>query len=188
MEGDVMRRVTAVLMLVGSLVLGLTVVAGGARAQDATPPAGSVPMAGHPVVGTWIVTDPQGSPSVTSFTADGVVTDVEADGGGALGAWEPTGADTVAFTMILVVSSPEFTATVQINGTLTIDASGDTGSGDYSYTAVLPNGTVAESGTGTVTIARMPIQPLDAAGTPIASFPAWNPNAGEGTPEATPES
>ena len=113
---------------------------------------------------------------------------VETDGGTGLGSWQPTGERTAAFTMVIMIADPQFSATVQINVTVAIDASGDAGTADYSYTVVLPNGSVADSGKGAVTITRMPVQPLDAAGTPMAEFPTWNPNQGEGgaTPEATP--
>src|SRR6188472_2693446 len=56
----------------------------------------------HSIVGTWIVNDlgPEGSPSLTSFTSDGVVIDIEAEGGDGLGVWQPTGERTAAFTMV----------------------------------------------------------------------------------------
>lgn len=181
-----MRRGSVLLALVASLLLGLAFVVSGARAQDSTPTASAGAMAGHPIVGTWMVTDPSGSPSVTSFTADGVVTDIEADGGAALGTWVATGDRTAAFTMILIVASPEFSASIQINVEVTIDETGNAGTGRYTYTAVLPDGTVAESGEGTVTVTRLGVQGLDSKGTPIAGYPTWNPNEGNGTPEATP--
>ena len=89
--------------------------------------------------------------------------------------------------MVIVIAAPEFSATIQINATAEVDETGNSGTVDYSYTAVLPDGSVADSGTGSVTISRLPIQGLDAEGTPIPNFPTWNPNQeGEGTPEATP--
>lgn len=180
-----MARRSVLRALLAGLLLGLAAVAGAARAQDGTPAAEA--LAGHPILGTWLVTDPNGSPSVTSFTADGVVVDVEADGGTALGTWRPTGDRTAAFTMLLLVSDADFAASVQINVTVEIDATGDAGTGDYSYTAVLADGTVVDAGTGSVTVVRMPVQGLDAVGTPMAGFPTWTPNQDEnGPPAATP--
>ncbi|HKG24105.1 MAG TPA: hypothetical protein VKB09_00575 [Thermomicrobiales bacterium] len=151
----------------------------GTAAQDGTPGAAEVSMEGHPILGTWIVDDPNGSPSLTSFTADGVVIDVETSGGTALGAWRPTGDRTAELTMVIVIAAPEFSATIQIKATAEVDETGNSGTADYSYTAVLPD--------GSVTITRLPIQGLHAEGTPISNFPTWNPNQeGEGTPEATP--
>ena len=187
-----MRRVSTMIALSIMLLLGLAAIADSTRAQDATPQAGIIPEPIHPIVGTWIVNDlgPEGSPSLASFTSDGVVTDIEAEGGVGLGVWQPTGERTAAFTMVIPFADEEFYATIQINVSVSIDASGDSGTADYSYTAVLADGTVADSGMGSVTITRMPVQPLDAVGTPMAAFPVWNPSSGEGSenPEATPSS
>lgn len=187
-----MRRVSTIIALSVTLLLGFVAIAGSTRAQEATPLAGVIPEPIHPIVGTWIVTDlgPETSPSVTSFTSDGVVIDVEADGGVGLGVWQPTGERTAAFTMIVPLAFEDFYATIQINVTVSIDASGDSGIAEYTYTAVLADGTVGDAGTGSVAITRMPVQPLDAAGTPMAAFPVWNPSSGEGgeNPEATPSS
>ncbi len=178
-----MRRALVIATLVGSMLLGLFVVGGGVRAQ------GTTPMAGHPLIGTWIVTDPTGSPSVISFTADGTVTEIQADGGIGLGTWMATGANTAAFTFVILLSGPDFTASVQINVSVTIDASGNSGAAPYSLTVVLPDGTVVASDTGAVTVVRMPVQPLSAAGMPMAGYPTWNPDQnGGGTPVATPAS
>jgi hypothetical protein len=179
-----MRRISVLAVLIVALV-GLVAFgrSPGTGAQDGTPTAG---MAGHPLVGTWIVNDPTGSPSLTAFTADGVVTDVETEGGAGLGSWKPTGERTAAFTLVIVIADPQFSATIQINATVEIDATGNSGTADYTYTAVLPDGTVAESGSGSVTIARLPVQGLDAKGTPIAGFPTWNPNQDQGGAEASP--
>ena len=176
-----MRRSLIVLSLIGSLLLGIAVFGGAVRAQDSTP------LAGHPLIGTWIVTDPTGAPSIISFTADGTVTDIEADGGTGLGTWTATGANTAAFTFVILDATPEFTASIQINVTVTIDASGNSGTAPYSITGVMPDGSVVFSGTGSVTVARLPVQPLSAAGTPMAGFPAWNPAQANGgaTPVAT---
>ncbi len=187
-----MRRVSTMIALTVALLLHFVAIAGHSRAQDATPQAGIIPEPIHPIVGTWIVNDlgPGASPSLTSFTSEGIVTDVEADGGVGLGVWQPTGERTAALTMVVPLTDGEFYATVQINVTVSIDASGDSGTADYTYTAVQSDGTVGESGTGSVTITRMSVQPLDAAGTPMAAFPVWSPSSGGGgeNPEATPGS
>ena len=184
-----MRRVTALIALFVTLMLGFMTLVGSSRAQEATPQAGIILEPVHPIVGTWIVTSPDGAPELTSFTSDGVVTDIEADGTVGLGVWQPTGERTASFTMVLIVASEDFNATIQINVEVSIDASGNNGTADFTYTAVLPDGSVADSGEGQVTISRLMVQPLDAKGTPIPNLPTWNPGAEEGgTPEATPSS
>jgi hypothetical protein len=54
-----------------------------AGAQNATPGAG----ASNPIVGAWIVNDPNGTPAIAAFTADGVMVDTETSGGAGIGAW-----------------------------------------------------------------------------------------------------
>jgi hypothetical protein len=164
-------------VLVGLIALGR---ASGSSAQDGTPPAG---LAGHPLVGSWIVNDPQGQPSVTAFTADGVVVDAETGGGTGIGSWQATGERTAAFTFVIQASdaAQHFTGTIVIRGTAEVDASGDTFTAPYSYTVVQEDGTVLDSGTGTVTGTRLPIEPVDKKGSPLAGYPTVVPS-----PEASP--
>jgi hypothetical protein len=181
-----MRRL---LLLVALALVGATVVAGHAavRAQDATPTPGAA-TAGHPLLGAWMVDDPTGTPSVTAFTADGVVVDTETDGGVAIGSWAPTGPTTAAFTMVLPLTDPGFPGTVVIRATVEVAADGQHLTAPYSVTVVQPDGTVLFSQTGQVTGTRLPIEPVAAIGTPLAGFPTWTPEepGGPATPEATP--
>ena len=184
-----MRRIAVFVALSFSIMLGLAAVANGAIAQEGTPQAGIIPEPIHPIIGTWIIADPDGVPGLTSFTSDGVVTDLESDGTVGLGIWQPTGERTAAFTMVQLMSGEGFAGSVQINVVVTIDASGNSGTAEYTYTVVLADGSVADSGSGNVTISRLMVQPLDSMGTPIPGFPTWNPSAdGGGTPESTPNS
>jgi predicted lipoprotein with Yx(FWY)xxD motif len=54
----------------------------------------SVALAGHPIVGTWLLDpipdDPGNSPSMTTIHGDGTLADLSIDGPG-VGAWVPTG-------------------------------------------------------------------------------------------------
>lgn len=176
----------------GRVALALLLAAFAARAalaQDATPAAGTtiVPQQGHPLVGAWIADVAGESPSLIAFSADGVVTDVETGGGAGVGTWQPTGERTAAFTMLIAVGGPGFAATVQVNATVSVDASGDAGAGEYSLTVVGADGAVLATETGTVAITRIPVQSLEAAGTPLPNLPTWTPDqeGGEG-PAATP--
>ncbi len=82
-------------------MLGLAAVANGALAQEGTPQAGIIPEPVHPLVGPWLVDKTGGTPSVTSFTADGIMTDAEFDGSIGPGARQPTGEPTAAFSFII---------------------------------------------------------------------------------------
>jgi hypothetical protein len=66
--------------------------------------------------------------------------------------------------VVFTITGEGFAATLQINATAEIDAAGEGGSVDFCYMAVGADGTIYETTTGTATLARMPIQPLDAAG------------------------
>ena len=81
------RRALAV-VICGAVVL-LTVTSVASAQGDA-----SVAMAGHPIVGAWLVDpvadDPGNTPSMTTIHADGTLQDQSTDGPG-IGAWVPTG-------------------------------------------------------------------------------------------------
>lgn len=113
------------LALVAALTVGLS--PRGTVAQDATP----APLAGHPIVGTWLLmnaTDPP-SPSTASFAADGSVV-VESVvnykdptrgvvyASDLVGTWEPIGARGVHLTAVAI----ETDADGAYSGTTTLDA------------------------------------------------------------------
>jgi hypothetical protein len=185
-----MRRIAVYVALSFSVMLGLAAIAHGALAQESTPQAGIIPEPVHPLVGSWFVDNPGATPSVTSFTADGIMIDAEFDGGTGLGVWQPTGERTAAFSFVIpfVDDVHQFAVTIQIRGDLTVDASGNSGSGTYSVTVVQSDGTLLDTDEGTVNLTRMSVESIDAKGTPMAGVPTWNPSEGEGTPEATPAS
>ncbi len=61
-----------------------------------------------------------------------------------------------------------------------VDATGDTFTSPYSYTLVMAGGTVVEFGQSTVRVTRVPVEPIEAEGSPPAAVPTWT----VGTPEA----
>jgi hypothetical protein len=159
--------------------LGLGSRLGRAAAQDATP----TPMAGHPLVGTWIVDrnpdDPTEIPTYNVLTADGGLIDPTQGGAGL---WEATGPDTANFGLTGTIA--ELGAYFVVRGTLTVDAGGGTATAAYSSTIVAADGTVLDQLTeaqGTARYVRFRIEPQDAVGQPLAGFPAWEP-----APVATP--
>jgi hypothetical protein len=177
-----MRRIAPVLLVTVVVLLGLVVGrAATATAQNATPVAGT--MAGHPLVGTWIVSEPGQAPSVVAFTSDGIVVDTEVEGGTGVGSWQPTGERTAALTFVVPINESGFEAIVVIRATGEVSADGATFTAQYSVTGQGPDGSVVFADEGQVTGVRVPVEPVEAKGTPLAGFPTWTPSE-EGTPEA----
>jgi hypothetical protein len=157
-------------------------------AQDATPAA----MAGHPLVGTWIIdrnpADPTEMPTTQVLTADGGLIDPSV---GAAGVWTATGERTADFTLIAIFAEDRPAIGVAVGGgsyflvrgSITVDAGGDTGTATISQTHVAPDGTVLDQlAEGTSTYLRLKVEPQDAVGQPLAGFPAWMPQAATPTP------
>ncbi len=148
-----------------------------ASAQEATP----YPMAGHPLVGTWVVdrnpADPTEMPTTNVLTADGGLTDPSV---GAAGVWAATGERTADFTLIAIFA--ELASYFFVRGSLEVDAGGDTATATVSQTHVAADGTVLDQlAQGTSTYLRLRIEPQSAVGQPLAGFPTWTP-----APPATP--
>jgi hypothetical protein len=176
-----MRRVAPVLILAVVVLLGLAALRQNptAHAQDATPAAGS--MAGHPLVGSWIVSDPGGTPALIAFTSDGIVIDTEIDGITGIGSWQPTGDSTAAVTFVLPVNEPGFAGIIVIRALGEVAVDGATFTAPYTVTGVGADGSVVFTDQGEVSAVRVPVEPVEAGGTPIAGFPTWTPED-EGTP------
>jgi hypothetical protein len=177
-----MRRISILAILTTVLLGGLLVFSGAPRigAQDSTPAAA---MAGHPLVGTWIVSETGGTPAVIAFTADGIVVDTEIDGGTGVGSWQPTGDRSAALTFVIPINESGFSGIIVIRASGEVSADGATFTAPYSVTGQGADGTVIFSDQGQVTAVRLPVEPVEAMGTPLAGFPTWTPSE-EGTPEA----
>ncbi len=150
-----------------------------AAAQEATP----FPMAGHPLVGAWVVdrnpADPTEIPTYNVITADGGVIDPTVGGAGV---WEATGPDTANFTLTGTIA--ELGGYFLVRGSLVVDAGGGTATASYSSTILAADGTTMDELTlaqGTAHYVRIRIEPQDAVGQPLAGFPVWTP-----PPPATP--
>src|SRR5918911_1118176 len=100
-DGRMRKMTTLVACVVLVLLAGVAAArAGPAVAQDATPVA-SIPVAAHPVVGSWLLREPDEPdepPSLVTFHADGTFLEVESDGTIGVGSWEATGERSVAVT------------------------------------------------------------------------------------------
>ncbi len=110
-----------------------------ASAQEATP----FPMAGHPLVGSWIVDrnpdDPTEIPTYNVITADGGVIDPTVGGAGV---WEPTGPDTANITLTGTIA--EVGGYFLVRGSLVVDAGGATATASYSSTILAADGTTMD--------------------------------------------
>jgi len=140
-------------------------------AQDATPTA----MAGHPIVGTWIIvrdiTNTTEVPVVVVFTADGGFID---PGQGVAGAWESTGPRSAAMTIIPFTDGGAGGYAV-VRGTWEIDEGGDAMSGPAAVTVVTPDGTVVAGVELSSRATRLKVEPMANAGQALAGFPTWTP-------------
>ncbi len=129
----------AALVLVGAVALARSM--GDARAQDATPAA----MAGHPLVGTWLLTfaNLPGTLDLNTYGADGTVVQSGPAGEGA-GAWTATGPASAAMTLVLleVAGGP---APVVIHAAMDVDAAAGTFDGTFTIEGV-PGGPTAFHG------------------------------------------
>ena len=178
---SVSRRTALAGLGAGGLGLALAATTRLADAQDATPTS----TAGHPLVGTWIfdkdIANPSEPPSVVVFTADGGLLDPSE---GVAGAWQATGPRSAAWTLVdFLTEGPA--GYVVVRSTAEIDEGGDALAGPYSFTVVAADGTVLASGEASSTAVRLPIEPIEAGGTPLAGFPTWTPAP---PPAATPTS
>lgn len=169
--------------LVLAVVLGMFAlpVMGTALAQDAD--GGEFPL-----VGTWQMTpdstDPLGSFVLTSFGADGTVTNITTDGTTTLGAWTTTSETTADVTVLGTTNGPAF---VVIRASLTVADDGQTLTGTYTSEYIFDpvgGGTSQEIGPGSVTGTKVTVS---APGTPVDTYASFFPQDGA-TPVATPES
>lgn len=171
------RRTALAGLGAGGLGVALASPARQTAAQDATPAT----MAGHPLVGTWIitrdVTNTTQVPVVVVFTADGGFID---PGQGVAGVWEPTGPRSAAMTIIPFIEGGNGGYGV-VRGTFDVAEGGDTLTGFSSITIVAPDGTVVATPPGSDgTAIRLHVEPVEKQGSGVPGFPVWTP----ATPEA----
>lgn len=160
----------------GGLGLALATRVHSAAAQDAA-------STGHPYIGVWLVDrDPDSSadsPTINIMTADGALIDPLLALGGA---WEPSGPRSAMFTLLTLINGG-LGGYVVIRGFDDVDEAGMNTSGMYSVTIVGTDGVVLRTVEGRSRATRMPVQPIEDGGTPLAEIPAWTPAP---PPNATP--
>ena len=164
-----MRRfailVSAAVVLLGVLAIGR---APDSTAQDATPAA----LAGHPLVGAWLLDvdadDPANPPALAIFHDDGTYIQADPDGSNGLGSWEATGQNSATLTAVFygLDEAGNFAGdTVKVRATVEVDAAGDALTAEYTLDFVGPDGTSSgELGPTTATAERIAVEPM---GTPV---------------------
>ena len=179
-----MRRLSVLLSVLAVALVALFAAgrASGTTAQDATPGA----LAGHPLVGSWVLDtnadDPANPPSLARFSADGGYVEVDVDGV-AVGSWEATGERTATLTFaFLEAGDGQFFGTGTVRATIEVDAGGDGLTAQYTLEFVGPDGTGGGGyGPCTATAARMAVEP---PGTPVGTLQDLFAQFEGGTPEA----
>jgi hypothetical protein len=158
----------------GISALGLTAALGQSTVlgQEATP----LPTVGHPLVGTWVVdrvpdesTEP---PTLIICTSDGIVFDPLGATGGA---WQATGPRSAAWTLVGLFDGGS-AGYLLVRTAVDVDDAGMAYSGTSSITLVNPDGSIQGTFPATPRANRMPIEPVEAGGTPLAGFPTWTPS------------
>lgn len=174
-----MRRLILPFAVVLILLIGITLGRPGLRtvAQESTDQ--------HPIVGAWVVDTEADNPdnplSLIIFHDDGTFIETGSEGTG-VGAWEATGEQTAALTILFPppaeeAGAPGF-ATVRVQ--IEVDETGDTFTGMYTVEFPGAEGsTSGEVGPVSVTAERISVEPM---GTPVMSMEEMMGAMAEGTP------
>jgi hypothetical protein len=132
-------------------------------------------MAGHPILGSWViirnVANPTEAPVVADFTADGGFID---PGQGTAGAWEPSGPNSAAITIVPFIDGGAGGYGV-VRGEWTIDESGDAMSGTASVTILTPDGRIVANLDLESSATRLHVDPVANGGNSLSGFPTWSP-------------
>ena len=139
-------------------------------AQDATPAS----LAEHPLVGAWMFDTDLASqadpPELGLFTSDGVF--IGLGSSESAGSWAASDAQTGALTLISRFDEGGGGYAV-IRGPHVVDATGDRWTCDCTYTIVAADGTVLDSGQAASQGVRIPVESVEAMGSPLAGAPRW---------------
>lgn len=169
----------------GASGLGLAL---GARPVAASP---GLSTAGHPLVGTWFLTESSANPTIAhdlfSLHADGTYLEANADGSVRLGVWEPTSPTTATLTITAyrrdAAGASAGGITLRLTLTLNPDSASYTAEGTIELTA--PDGTLSgQAGPVRGAAARMLVE---APGTPAMTLDELF-GAASTAPDATPAS
>ena len=165
-----MRRFISLVLVLTGLLLVTTMAAPGVVAQDE-----STSMAGHPMVGTWLIEPTTAEPPELFFaSADGIAASTSAEGTG-FGSWTATGDRTADATVWFPMVDPQagFLGMATMRASVEVAEDGQSFAG--TYTAEIPAAMaeamgvpVGELGPGDVSGVRVVVEPM---GQPVAPMP-----------------
>ena len=152
-----------------AIILVLTAALGAtATAQDASP------MAGHPLVGAWVLDtnaeDTTSPPSLAIFHADGSYVQTDPDGT-AIGAWQPTGPGSADLIIRFEDADDEGAlSTTIVRAAVEAAEDGQSLTATFTLEFVGPDGTSSgQLGPTTATGTRLAVEPM---GTPVGPLVA----------------
>lgn len=165
-----MRRFISVTEVLTGLLLATTIAAPGVVAQDE-----STSMAGHPMVGTWLIEPTEAEPpELFVATADGIAVSAGVEGTG-YGSWAATGDRTADATFMVPMLDPEagFLGFATIRAGVELSEDGQSFAGTWTFEAPAAAAEamgmpVGELGPGDVSGVRIVVQPM---GEPVAPMP-----------------
>jgi hypothetical protein len=154
-----------------SLVVGVIGTSAVASGSTATTEPSSAATEGHPVLGTWTLTDSSdpANPStfVASFSGVGNYVQVQ-DGDVGLGVWEATGPTSAALTFTEQDPPEEGGGSFTIRATIEVAPDGQSLSAEFTIEVSGVEGVpTGEYGPGSVTGTRVVVEPM---GTPVGSL------------------
>jgi hypothetical protein len=177
-----MRRYATVIAAAALMTLsGASLTLGRSSAQEVTP---TTDLAAHPLVGAWMFDTDLASqadpPELGLFTSDGIF--IGLGSSESAGSWTASDPQTGALTLISRFDDDGGGYAV-IRGPHVVDATGDRWTCDCTYTIVAADGTVLDAGRSSSEGVRIPVEPAEAMGTPLAGAPLWG-----AAPASTPTS
>lgn len=150
----------------------LTPISSLTSAQETSP----ADLAGHPLVGTWLFDtdlDSQSDPpELGMFTSDGIF--IGLGSSESAGSWAASDSQTGALTLVSRFDQDGGGYAV-IRGPHVVDATGQRWTCDCTYTIVAADGAVLDAGQARSQGVRIPVEPAEAMGTPLAGAPTWFP-------------
>jgi hypothetical protein len=164
-----------VVMLGGLVAFGRPALDAGA--QDSTDS-----LAGHPLVGAWLLdTDTEDSEDTLTpvlFSSDGTYLQVDEDGS-AIGVWEATGERTANLTILFFDEGGSY----KVRAMIEADETGDELSGSYTFEPTLDGESLGEFGPNSAAGTRIPVE---AMGEPVGTSEDLDAmfEGAEGTPAA----
>ena len=175
-----MHRIVA-MTAVGIALVSL--VALGGLDRDTTAQESATDLAGHPLVGSWLVdTDTStetDAPEFGVWTSDGIMMGIGSSSSS--GMWQALDEQTGLVSFVGLF--PDGSGYIAVRGPHTVDETGNVWNAPYSWTVVGPDGTVLDSGESAARGIRIQEDLSVAAtspygaGTPLAVMPTWSPAA-----------